>query len=171
MSNNRPTGTFEWGQIVGRAGRMATSSTVWRSDPAAVLAEDQMPPPAGLRIEVLENPDRIPEDTKDTMHLVLPAKPSAAELSEEEWCTGPSGNRVARCGCGGCHGCRGCGGCDSCWACVWCYNSPEPVQSHFNDTSLTRKQEGICAVNLRSAVRLVYLDITRFCLRRSVGQA
>jgi hypothetical protein len=115
---------YQWGQIVGRAWADDAFNGRLRSDPVGVLQEYDLSPPAGLRIEVLESPDRVPEDTDDVMHLVMPDKPSTAELSEDDLCSG-NGGAVAgeRCGCGGCHHCGGCGGCA---ACVWCYHSPEP---------------------------------------------
>jgi hypothetical protein len=120
MLTKSKTWDYQWGQIVGRAWADDRFSQRLRADPAGVLSEYDLSPPAGLRIEVLENPDRVPEDTEGVMHLVLPGKPSAAELSEED--LGKSGGAVdaARCGCGGCHGCGGCGGCGGCEACFWC---------------------------------------------------
>jgi hypothetical protein len=116
MSKTSNNWDFQWGQIVGRAWADDDFSQRLRSNPSEVLTEYDLAPPAGMRIEVLEGPDAVPEDTDGVMRLVLPGKPSAAELCEEDLCT--SGALVARCGCGGCHGCGGCGGCV---ACVWCY--------------------------------------------------
>jgi hypothetical protein len=110
---------YQWGQIVGRAWADDGFNQRLRADPAGVLTEYGLPLSAGLRIEVLENPDRVPEDTDGVMHLVLPGKPSAAELSEEELCNGGA-VAAARCGCGGCHSCGRCGGCGACAACLWC---------------------------------------------------
>jgi hypothetical protein len=109
---------YQWGQIVSRAWGDNNFNQRLISDPTSVLAEYDLPLPAGQRVAVLENPHQIPEDTDDVMHLVLPGKPSDSELSEEE--LGGAGGIVAadRCGCHGCHGCGGCGGCV---ACVWCY--------------------------------------------------
>jgi hypothetical protein len=115
---------YQWGQIVGRAWGDDDFNQRLLADPAGVLKEYDLPPPVGLRIEVLEACDRVPEDTDRVMHLVLPGKPSAAELSEEELCSAGGPVAADRCGCGGCHGCggcRGCGGCGGCVACVWCY--------------------------------------------------
>ena len=78
---------YRWGQIVGRAWADDRFNQRLLTDPAEVLKEYVLSPPAGLRIEVLENPERVPEDTEGVMHLVLPAKPSAAELSEDELCS------------------------------------------------------------------------------------
>jgi hypothetical protein len=110
---------YQWGQIVGRAWADDDFNQRLLADPAGVLKEYDLPPPVGLRIEVLEDPDRVPEDTDAVMHLVLPGKPSAAELCEEDLCSLGSAVDVARCGCGGCHGCGGCGGCGGC---VWCFH-------------------------------------------------
>jgi hypothetical protein len=116
---------FQWGQIVGRAWADDDFSQRLRADPASILKEYDLPPPAGLRIEVVEGSDHVPEDTDGVMHLVLPGKPSAAELSEDELCSGGGAVAAARCGCGGCHACGRCGACGACGgcvvACVWCY--------------------------------------------------
>jgi hypothetical protein len=111
---------YQWGQIVGRAWADHDFNQRLRADPAGVLKEYDLPPPAGLRIEVVEGPDRIPEDTDGVVHLVLPCKPSAAELCEDELCS-MGAVAAARCGCGGCHSCGRCGACGACVACVWCY--------------------------------------------------
>jgi hypothetical protein len=111
---------YQWGQIVGRAWADDEFSQRLLADPISVLTEYDLSPPAGLRVKVLANPERVPEDTAGVMQLVLPGKPSVAELSEEDLCSmgGPVG--ADRCGCGGC-GCGRCGGCGACGACVWCY--------------------------------------------------
>jgi hypothetical protein len=114
---------YKWGQIVGRAWADDDFNQRLRGNPAGVLEEYGMPQPTGLRIELLDNPDRVPDDTDGIMHLVLPGKPSAAELSEEELSSAGSGAEAARCGCGGCHGCGGCGGCGGCAACIWCWST------------------------------------------------
>jgi hypothetical protein len=120
---------YQWGQIVGRAWADGDFNQRLLADPVAVLKEYDLPPPAGLRIEVLEDRDGVPEDTDDVMHLILPGKPSAAELSEDDLCSVGDGMTVARCGCGGCHSCGRCGACGACAACVWCYHSPEPDEN------------------------------------------
>jgi len=86
------------------------------SDPAAVLKERGITTPPNVQIKTIE-------DTADVMHLVLPMKPAAAELSEEElstvaggWCGGCG---CRGCGCRGC-GCRGCGGGCGCGGCGGC---------------------------------------------------
>jgi hypothetical protein len=126
MSKKSSNWDYQWGQIVGRAWADDSFNQRLRSDPAGVLSEYGLPPfvdekGAGLRIEVLDgHPDRNPEDTDGVMHLVLPGKPSAAELSEEDLCSAGGPVAVARCGGGGCHSCGGCGGCGGCAACIWC---------------------------------------------------
>jgi hypothetical protein len=118
---------YRWGQIVGRAWADHDFNDRLFADPTGVLTEYDVPPPVGVHIKLLENPDQIPDDTDEVMYLVLPSRPSAAELSDEE--LGSAGGVVttARCGCGGCHHCGGCGGCGGCYACVWCYyDTPEP---------------------------------------------
>jgi hypothetical protein len=115
---------YQWGQIVGRAWADDGFNQRLRADPAGVLKEYDLPLPAGLRIEVLEDTDLVPEDTDGVMHLVLPGKPSAAELSEDDLCSVGGPVAVARCGCGGCHACGACRACRACGACVWCYQSP-----------------------------------------------
>lgn len=111
---------YRWGQIVGRAWADSDFNRRLLADPASVLTEYDLRPPAGVRINVLEDAEHVPADTESVMHLVLPSKPSAMELSDEELCS--PGTAVARCGCGGCHGCGGCGGCGGCVVtCIWCY--------------------------------------------------
>jgi hypothetical protein len=120
MSMRSDKWDYQWGQIVGRAWTDDVFNQRLRANPAEVLKEYNLAPPAGQRIEVLEDPDWVPEDTDGVMHLILPGKPSAAELSEEELCNAGGAVAAERCGCGGCHACGGCGGCGRCAACVWC---------------------------------------------------
>ncbi len=117
---------YRWAQIVGRAWADADFNRRLLDAPAEVLREYDLSPPAGVRVEVLDNPERVPETTDGVMHLILPGKPSDAELSEEELCGAGTAVGAARCGCGGCHGCGGCGGCV---ACVWCYKSDLPDEN------------------------------------------
>ena len=85
---------YQWGQIVGRAWADNDFSQRLRADPGGVLKEYDLTPPAGVRLAVLEDRDRAPDDTDDVMHLMLPGKPSATELSEDELCS--SGGRGRR---------------------------------------------------------------------------
>jgi hypothetical protein len=119
---------YQWGQIVGRAWADDDFKQRLLADPSGALKEYDLPPPAGLRIEVLENPNRILEDIDGVMRLVLPSKPSAAELSEEDLCSIGGAVAAERCGSGGCHACGHCGGCEACGSCVtciWCYESTQ----------------------------------------------
>ena len=125
MLKNSADWDFRWGQIVGRAWADNDFNQRLLADPAGVLKEYDLPSPLGVRIEVLQDPDRVPEDTDGVMHLVLPGKPSSAELSEEELCSLGTALAVARCGCGGCGGC----GCRGCGGCVWCIHSPDSNES------------------------------------------
>jgi hypothetical protein len=118
MLKNSDNWDYQWAQIVGRAWADDSFNQRLRADPAGVLDEYDLPPPAGIRIEVLECLDGVPEDTDGVLRLILPGKPSAAELSDDELCSAAGAKAAARCGCGGCHGCGGCGGCV---ACLWCY--------------------------------------------------
>jgi len=85
------------------------------SDPAAVLKERGAAIPPNVQIKMIE-------DTANVRHLVLPTKPAAAELSEEELSTVAGGAYCRGCrGCGGCRRCGGCGGCSGCYTCYVCY--------------------------------------------------
>src|ERR1700761_6008233 len=115
---------FQWGQIVGRAWADKEFDQRLRADPAGILTEYGLLPSSGLRIEVLDDTGLVPEDTDAVMHLVLPAKPSTAALSEDDLCSVSGPVAVDRCGCGGCR-CGACGGCGTCGGCVWCYGPDE----------------------------------------------
>ena len=145
MSKKSNNWDYQWGQVVGRAWADDDFNQRLRADPAGVLKEYDLPPPAGLRIEVLEDTDRVPEDTDGVMYLVLPGKPSAAELSEEELCNVGGAVAAARCGCHGCHSCGGCGGCGAarpvCGASS-CFGPTRPDQIRNSPTAL-RRQNGV----------------------------
>lgn len=64
-----------WGQVVAQAWSDDAYRQRLISDPAAALEAQGMAVPAGKQI-------RIIEDTDDTVHVVLPARPT--ELSDEE---------------------------------------------------------------------------------------
>ncbi len=77
------------------------------SDPATVLKERGLKPPAGVTLKVVES-------TESVQYLVLPPKPAGGELSEEQlesvaggYCCGGGGGYC-------CGGCSGGGGCRSC---------------------------------------------------------
>ena len=77
------------------------------ADPASVFKENGMIVPKGMTINVVENTDKV-------VNLVLPVKPSPAELSAEEL-QQVAGGYCRRCGCGRCGcGCERCG-CARCW--------------------------------------------------------
>ena len=110
MAENPRGGDWElrWGLLVADAWADDALKQRLLSDPAAVLKERGITTPPNVQIKTIE-------DTANVMHLVLPMKPAAAELSEEELSTVAGG----WCGCGGCYhcgcGCR-CGGCGGgCW--------------------------------------------------------
>ena len=64
-----------WGQVVAQAWSDESYKQQLLSDPAAALRERGLTPPADKQIRVIE-------DTADTVHVVLPAKPT--ELTDEE---------------------------------------------------------------------------------------
>ena len=106
-------GTFEyqWGQVVAQAWSDPAFKAKLLADPVAVLQENGVRPPAGLRINVAENTDEV-------LNLVLPAKPPAQELSEEDLQPVGASQRgyesCFRCG----ESCNRCG--ESCHRCERC---------------------------------------------------
>src|SRR5437899_3257117 len=102
---------YQWGQLVSRAWADAAFKAKLLADPAAVLKENGLAPPAGKQIKVVENTDKV-------IYLILPTQPSAAELSEEELQRVAGGERCGGCfeRCGGCR--ERCGGCfERCSSC------------------------------------------------------
>jgi len=97
---------LRWGLLVADAWADEALKERLLSDPAAVLKERGITTPPNVQIKTIE-------DTADVMHLVLPMKPAAAELSEEELST-VAGGWCGGCGCRGCGGGCGCGGCGGC---------------------------------------------------------
>jgi hypothetical protein len=95
---------YQWSELVARAWDDPAFKAKLLADPAGVLKEQGLAVPPGITIKVVENTDKV-------LHLTLPVKPPAEQLSEEEL------HRVAggfeRCRCGGCERCR-CGGCERC---------------------------------------------------------
>src|SRR5438094_7362867 len=65
-----------YGQVVAQAWRDPAYKQRLLADPVGVLREQGLAVPAGLQVRVVEN-------TRQLVHLILPAKPEA-ELSEEE---------------------------------------------------------------------------------------
>jgi Nitrile hydratase, alpha chain len=102
---------YQWGQLVARAWADPAFKAKLLADPAGVLKENGMTPPAGITIKVVENTDKV-------LNLVLPIKPAPQELSEEEL------HRVAGGGRGheACHRCdERCGErCERCYRCERC---------------------------------------------------
>jgi len=112
----------QWGQIVARAWADGNFKQRLFADPAATLREYELTPPADYRIAVFEESDPVPQDADGVLHLVLPGKPSSADLSEEELFSGGGAVGVDRCGCGGCFRCHRC----ACGWCGGCHHPPKP---------------------------------------------
>jgi hypothetical protein len=66
-----------WQQLVARAWSHPAFKAKLLADPAVVLKTNGLTVPAGVTVKVLENTDAV-------LNLVLPVKPVAEELSEEE---------------------------------------------------------------------------------------
>jgi len=114
----------QWGQIVARAWGDDDFKQRLFADPAEILQEYDLTAPAGFRFEVVDDPDSVPRDTNGVIHLVVPGKPSARDLSEEELCSVGGAVSVDRCGCGGCHRCHRC----ACEWCGGCHHPPRPTE-------------------------------------------
>jgi hypothetical protein len=114
---------FQWGQIVGRAWADDEFKELLLADPAAILEEYDLAPPAGVGVEIFQDPDLIPESNDEVLYLLLPVKPGAEELSEDDLCSVGSPGTAKRCGCGWCHGCYHC-------HCAWCgcHHPPRPEE-------------------------------------------
>ena len=82
---------YQWGQLVARAWADPAFKAKLLADPAGVLKENGLVPPAGITIKVVENTDKV-------LHLTIPAKPAATELSEEELHRVAGGEGCYRCG-------------------------------------------------------------------------
>jgi hypothetical protein len=110
---------YQWSQIVGRAWADDEFKERLLADPAEILGEYDLAPPAGLRVEVHDDPAWVPPNTDEVLHLVLPARPSEDELSEDDLCSvgpgGPAAYCWCRCRCGACR----CGRCG-------CHHPPRP---------------------------------------------
>jgi Nitrile hydratase, alpha chain len=76
-----------WGEMVAQAWSDDGYKQRLVGDPASALGERGLTPPAGKEIRVLE-------DTSDTVHIVLPARPG--ELSDEELDQAAGGAAVPR---------------------------------------------------------------------------
>lgn len=112
----------QWGQIVARAWADDSFKQRLFAAPEATLREYDLTPPAGCRIELFDNPDPVPQEADGVVHLVLPGKPSAADLSEEVLVGGSGAVSVDRCGCGWCRRCHRC----YCGWCGGCHHPPRP---------------------------------------------
>jgi hypothetical protein len=119
---------YRWGQIVGRAWADDDFKRQLLADPAGALQEYELTPPPGVRITVLEAPDEVPAEADGVRYLVLPAKPSAEELSEDELCslsgTVVGVNYCEWCRCERCHHCERCA-CERCG----CHHPPRPDEA------------------------------------------
>jgi hypothetical protein len=80
-----------WGQLIAKAWADDNFKKRLIADPGAVLKEHGINVPAGMQVKVVENSSQV-------VHVALPPKPPAEELSDEEL------SKAA----GGDHGCRGC---------------------------------------------------------------
>jgi len=78
----------KWGQIVAQAWSDDSFKQRLLADPAAVMAEQGLTAPTGKQL-------RIVEDTADTVHVVLRAKPD--ELSDDELDQAAGGAYIAFC--------------------------------------------------------------------------
>jgi hypothetical protein len=102
---------IQWDQIVARAWADDAFKQRLLADPAAVLKEYGVAPPAGVTIKVHESTDKV-------LNLTLPPKPGLEELSVEEvqrvvggtgslWLGGGSEGIARACGSSACG--RACG--------------------------------------------------------------
>jgi hypothetical protein len=91
---------YQWSELVARAWDDPAFKARLLADPAGVLKEQGLAVPPGITLKVVENTDKV-------LHLTLPVKPSAEELSVEELDSMAGGLGYG--GCRGCHGPRGCG--------------------------------------------------------------
>ena len=78
----------KWGQIVAQAWSDDSFKQRLLADPAAVMAEQGLMAPADKQV-------RIVEDTADTVHVVLRARPD--ELSDDELDQAAGGAYIAFC--------------------------------------------------------------------------
>ncbi|HVA46582.1 MAG TPA: NHLP leader peptide family RiPP precursor [Pirellulales bacterium] len=96
----------QWGMLVARAWSDDEFKQRLKDDPAAVLEQEGIDVPLGVRLNVVE-------DTDEVCHLVLPPSP-AGDLIDEELTASIGFDSFSGgcglCGCGGCGcGCRRCG--------------------------------------------------------------
>ena len=67
----------QWAQVVAKAWSDEAFKKRLLAQPAAVLKEAGADVPEGLQFKVVENTERL-------VHLILPLKPSTAELTDEQ---------------------------------------------------------------------------------------
>ncbi len=83
-----PQGDFTklWGQLVAKAWSDDELRKRLVSDPMTVMEEHGLPVPPGVQVKIVEN-------TEGVIYLPLAAKPSQAELSEEDLSQGVAGGQ------------------------------------------------------------------------------
>jgi hypothetical protein len=123
---------LRWGMLVADTWGDANLKRRLLSDPAAVLGERGMPVPPGTQIKVVEDTDQV-------RHFVLPAKPSAAQLSEEQLQT------VAAAGCGNCTPCTCQQSCQNCSCQQTCQQSCQPCVPQYCPTPLPPTPCNLCS--------------------------
>lgn len=67
----------KFGELVSKCWADGAFKQRFLTDPKKVLAEFEIEVPDGLNVKVVENTD-------DTMHITLPAKPTRSELSDDQ---------------------------------------------------------------------------------------
>ena len=67
----------KWAKVVARAWTDEHFKQRLLAEPASVLSEAGLKVPDGAQVQALENTDHL-------IHLVLPARPSGSDLSEEQ---------------------------------------------------------------------------------------
>jgi hypothetical protein len=118
---------YLWGQIVARAWANHDFKQRLLTDPLGVLDEYDVAVPAGFRLEVIEDSQPVPENTGPVHYLVLPARPSDEDLSEDELCSVGGAQAAERCGCEWCQRCERCHRCERCEWCR-CHHPPRPEE-------------------------------------------
>ena len=108
---------YQWAQIVGRAWADGNFKQRLFENPLSVLQEYELELPPDRRVQVLDDEGAILEDCNDVHYLLLPARPSDDELSDDDLVS--AGGAVAVERCGWCHRCHRC-------YCGWCHHPPKP---------------------------------------------
>ena len=107
MAESQVDWDYQWGQVVARAWADDAFKKRLLKDPAAVLKEYGLLVPSGIKLNVVENTEKV-------INLVVPLKPEPEELSEEELHRAAGGAHSR--GCAACR--RACERCAACEACV-----------------------------------------------------